>query len=221
MRRFKLARSTSARRSARASLEDGFGDFSLGGRLFMRNPAALRYRDGGLRPHPASLAFRLAPRQALWQCPAACKSGHLARRFRRRACFFRGQLLVPRAHPGCRSSVVEHSLGKGEVESSIPSGSTIKIRLVHSDFAQLAPIALGWFASRSSVAWLRWTGTHSPSGQLPQPEGPSTQTNSSGCKSGDNVGRRSRQDHFVQDRATRAALEKHRRQILWAGLLRA
>ena len=25
----------------------------------------------------------------------------------------------------CRSSVVEHSLGKGEVESSIPSGSTI------------------------------------------------------------------------------------------------
>ena len=26
---------------------------------------------------------------------------------------------------GCRSSVVEHSLGKGEVESSIPSGSTI------------------------------------------------------------------------------------------------
>ena len=26
----------------------------------------------------------------------------------------------------CRSSVVEHSLGKGEVESSIPSGSTIK-----------------------------------------------------------------------------------------------
>jgi hypothetical protein len=30
----------------------------------------------------------------------------------------------PDAHC-CRSSVVEHSLGKGEVESSIPSGSTI------------------------------------------------------------------------------------------------
>src|SRR5579863_907191 len=31
----------------------------------------------------------------------------------------------PRAHPGCRSSVVEHPLGKGEVESSILSGSTM------------------------------------------------------------------------------------------------
>src|SRR5262249_14224279 len=31
---------------------------------------------------------------------------------------------APSYRPGCRSSVVEHSLGKGEVESSIPSGST-------------------------------------------------------------------------------------------------
>ena len=32
---------------------------------------------------------------------------------------------VPVSCVSCRSSVVEHSLGKGEVESSIPSGSTI------------------------------------------------------------------------------------------------
>jgi hypothetical protein len=31
----------------------------------------------------------------------------------------------PRTHNRCRSSEVEHSLGKGEVESSILSGSTI------------------------------------------------------------------------------------------------
>jgi hypothetical protein len=32
---------------------------------------------------------------------------------------------LPEDPESCRSSVVEHSLGKGEVESSIPSGSTI------------------------------------------------------------------------------------------------
>ena len=31
---------------------------------------------------------------------------------------------IPRHLPRCRSSVVEHSLGKGEVDSSILSGST-------------------------------------------------------------------------------------------------
>jgi hypothetical protein len=36
----------------------------------------------------------------------------------------------------CRSSVVEHSLGKGEVESSILSGSTILLRAMR--FAGLA-----------------------------------------------------------------------------------
>src|SRR6478735_432975 len=39
------------------------------------------------------------------------------------------------AESRCRSSVVEHSLGKGEVESSIPSGSTIFPRLPRSAFS--------------------------------------------------------------------------------------
>src|SRR5579883_1855013 len=43
--------------------------------------------------------------------------------------------------PGCRSSVVEHSLGKGEVDSSILSGSTIhRLRpgLATSSFSSIA-----------------------------------------------------------------------------------
>jgi hypothetical protein len=50
----------------------------------------------------------LAPRQPLWQVPPA--PGPLA--------FLNGADIC------CRSSVVEHSLGKGEVDSSILSGST-------------------------------------------------------------------------------------------------
>ena len=63
-----------------------------------------------------SLAFRLAHRQALWQCPPA-RSRSVPTRRAWRVRFFEVF--------SCRSSVVEHSLGKGEVESSIPSGSTI------------------------------------------------------------------------------------------------
>ena len=56
----------------------------------------------------------LAHEGALWQEPAACRP------FSHRFC--RGFSLGPASC--CRSSVVEHSLGKGEVDSSILSGST-------------------------------------------------------------------------------------------------
>src|SRR3954453_12302551 len=55
----------------------------------------------------------LAPAGALWQEPAACR-GLFGRFLDSRAC--------------CRSSVVEHSIGNGEVDSSILSGSTIPYR---------------------------------------------------------------------------------------------
>ena len=54
----------------------------------------------------------LAPEGSLWQEPAAC-SALLGRFLEYRAC--------------CRSSVVEHSIGNGEVDSSILSGSTIHL----------------------------------------------------------------------------------------------
>ena len=44
-----------------------------------------------------------------------------------RPAFVRAVLADSRFRLGCRSSVVEHSLGKGEVDSSILSGSTRKI----------------------------------------------------------------------------------------------
>ena len=84
-----------------------------------------------------SLAFGLAPRQALWQCPPRLPSGHHARRFNGALLFSWAPVAAPKSRTGCRSSVVEHSLGKGEVESSIPSGSTISchpksyVNLVH------------------------------------------------------------------------------------------
>ena len=52
----------------------------------------------------------LAPEGSLWQEPAACRG-------------LLGPILTYRAC--CRSSVVEHSIGNGEVDSSILSGSTI------------------------------------------------------------------------------------------------
>jgi hypothetical protein len=51
----------------------------------------------------------LAPEGSLWQEPPACR-GLWGQFFGYRAC--------------CRSSVVEHSIGNGEVDSSILSGST-------------------------------------------------------------------------------------------------
>src|SRR5204863_94124 len=63
---------------------------------------------GWARPRACCLR-RLRPLPALWQ-----GSAHYA------ACFPRSRAFVAR----CRSSVVEHSLGKGEVVSSILTGST-------------------------------------------------------------------------------------------------
>src|SRR6185295_5894623 len=73
-------------------------------------------------PSSLNLAFRLAARQALWQCPPRSRLKAFPRVVLVGA---RAFSLVASANSGCRSSVVEHSLGKGEVESSIPSGSTI------------------------------------------------------------------------------------------------
>ena len=73
-----------------------------------------------LAPSRASLV--LAPEGSLWQEPPACRD-LLGRFFGYRAC--------------CRSSVVEHSIGNGEVDSSILSGSTsyrleiAKLSLIH------------------------------------------------------------------------------------------
>ena len=67
-------------------------------------------RPTALPPSNAAIITRhaaLAPAKPLWQCP---------RRF--------GTPVSGDARRCCRSSVVEHSLGKGEVESSILSGST-------------------------------------------------------------------------------------------------
>ncbi len=65
-----------------------------------------------------SVRRALAPCAGLWQCPRA--SGALSAASHGRC----GLVVLKAAVQSCRSSVVEHSLGKGEVESSIPSGST-------------------------------------------------------------------------------------------------
>ena len=61
---------------------------------------AIKQRDG--------LTHALAIPRPLWQKPPIAREAS-----------------GPQARKCCRSSVVEHSLGKGEVESSILSGSTI------------------------------------------------------------------------------------------------
>ena len=64
---------------------------------------------GGIRTDPRKGdETPLEPAGGVWHGPRRFKGGH--------------------THPSrrCRSSVVEHSLGKGEVDSSILSGSTIK-----------------------------------------------------------------------------------------------
>ncbi len=70
-----------------------------------------------------SLAFRLARRQALWQCPPARARNISGTPVGAPEFSVRWPSKAIR-QISCRSSVVEHSLGKGEVESSIPSGST-------------------------------------------------------------------------------------------------
>ena len=72
---------------------------------------------------PSGPARVLAPEGSLWQEPAAC-GGLLGRFPEYRAC--------------CRSSVVEHSIGNGEVDSSILSGSTIRSRKSLENQAQPA-----------------------------------------------------------------------------------
>ena len=91
------------------------------GHTAAEGPDADRSFRAGLSSLNLSLAFRLARRQALWQCPPRSQLKAFPRVVLVGA---RAFSWVASANSGCRSSVVEHSLGKGEVESSIPSGST-------------------------------------------------------------------------------------------------
>lgn len=65
LRRFKLARKTSARRSARASLGDGLWDFSFDIRSVMRILAAAVSKLLVLRHHLGELGFRSCPSSSL------------------------------------------------------------------------------------------------------------------------------------------------------------
>ncbi len=126
LRRFKLALSSSASRSWRVSLPAPFPIPAFPGRFGWKLPVMIGLspsaRVAGFNfnlpaPPVSSLAFGLARRQALWQCPPA-RSRSVPTRRPWDVRFFEAFAF------SCRSSVVEHSLGKGEVESSIPSGST-------------------------------------------------------------------------------------------------
>src|SRR3981081_4670721 len=66
----------------------------------------------------------LAPEGSLWQEPAACRG-------------LLGPILTYRAC--CRSSVVEHSIGNGEVDSSILSGSTIQLIELLENLCAICP----------------------------------------------------------------------------------
>ncbi len=66
----------------------------------------------------------LAGRNGLWQCPRAAQSAIGFARLRRPAVLLSAHAVAS----SCRSSVVEHSLGKGEVDSSILFGSTRFLR---------------------------------------------------------------------------------------------
>src|SRR5262249_38146381 len=96
-------------------------------RRFSRNSTARRWLRGngfavllsfspdvmsriiGSPANVATCGTRLAPAKALWQFPPRSRRFHSGW-----------------ARSRCRSSVVEHPLGKGEVECSIHSGSTSK-----------------------------------------------------------------------------------------------
>jgi hypothetical protein len=84
---------------------------------------ANREPDQPLKP----VAGRLTPILVVFRgregCPRACVSGGLVARIGRLVGALLGRFSYPRAC--CRSSVVEHSIGNGEVDSSILSGSTI------------------------------------------------------------------------------------------------
>src|SRR5260221_13228247 len=88
-----------------------------------RSPSTIRWTSGSTRPDAGSPEVAWTsplPREC---CGRPCRS--LAKPFA--LVYFSPPLQVPLAHR-CRSSVVEHSLGMGEVLSSILSGSTIKTR---------------------------------------------------------------------------------------------
>ena len=89
----------------------------------------------------------LAPAGALWQEPAACRA-LLGRFLEYRAC--------------CRSSVVEHSIGNGEVDSSILSGSTIHLL----DLYTFILIDLDW-PSNTELNWNHHVTTRSSFAVLP------------------------------------------------------
>ena len=86
----------------------------------MREPAARKLRRPRRPPFDFTAIYRPPRSRACLRARGPCGKNRTARRCRL------GRFCLPRAC--CRSSVVEHSLGKGEVDSSILSGSTIKIQ---------------------------------------------------------------------------------------------
>lgn len=85
--------------------------------------------------HPIRSAKRRFREPALEPCPELHKAGQVR---------LRSPLLCGRRHPrsatGCGSSVVEHSIGNGEVESSILSRSTILFRALDLSAHQLLTV---------------------------------------------------------------------------------
>ena len=85
------------------------------------------------RPHALRAAIALAHGHAPWQFPPTFAA-------------------VVRPCPGCcRSSVVEHSLGKGEVQSSSLCGSTIRALMTRRVYRVIQRKPLGGAADRRGV----------------------------------------------------------------------
>ncbi len=136
----RLTRNSAASRSARLtpaspSLPLPSRSLAIPQCSFARQPVRIAPRRAKWRGHPpatgqkCSTVNRLPARTGYGSVrPLSSVPGTTA--MLRQSCSGSAVRCVVRRHIpiSCRSSVVEHSLGKGEVESSIPSGSTIPLK---------------------------------------------------------------------------------------------
>jgi hypothetical protein len=104
LRRLRFSRNAAPRRCSRLAFSGDFGPSCIAGKITT------------VRPHKEDLGRR-SDLARLRRFPPCGKDRRVRGRFE--SCRF------PRPARRCRSSVVEHSLGKGEVVSSILPGSTI------------------------------------------------------------------------------------------------
>ena len=133
LRRCRLARRAAARRSFSAALArstcfacESLSDILSPGAQTGKPPAATRHRRNGLRGQDgqtgarskAGAAGEFPAQPACHACPPMAQGAHRD-----------SAPHILRSQPDncCGSSVAEHSLGKGEVESSILSHSTSQI----------------------------------------------------------------------------------------------